>query len=53
MNQTWPMQMDQPMATPGLEGQAQQAQMQPGANPFGVAGGIFMGSDAAGGGMPM
>lgn len=55
LNQTWPMQMDLPMAAPGLDGQAQaqQAQMQQGANPFGNAGGIFMGSDATGGGMPM
>ena len=52
MSQTWPMQMDMPMATPGLEGQAQQPQGQSGGNPFGNAGGIFMGSDTPGG-MPM
>lgn len=52
LNSTWPMQMDIPMIAPGLDGQGQQSQMQPGSNVFGTTGGVFMGSDI-GGGMPM
>ena len=52
VNQAWPMQVDMPTATPGLDGQAPQAPMQQGVNPFGNAGGFFMGSDTAGG-MPI
>ena len=43
------MQMDMPMATPDPGGQGQQSQVQQGANPFGNAGGVFMGVDAPGG----
>lgn len=46
MNQTWPMQMDVPLANAGVDGQGQQQQ-----NPFGGPGGVFMGSDAPGGPM--